>query len=407
MGEPRYRERKGRSMTSSDSRFVPWYTSSSFSWGDGGFTQVVGFEAMSDVNNKLERPESPVVHEKYEGRPLSIRGSGKYFNYYMEFQYSMKFKNRFLTNADYRDSSTGHLYVSTPDDYTLPTLFFARLNPSNASVDVAAAAIESIVELPGIIKNATEALGRKYNISDVGSLPISYLFGILPVVRMIQSLATLGEDIEKRMRQLDQLQSTEGRKIRMKLYTANATSESKWTDSISGSQILERKVTVAEISAIINDRIVNHVGGLRTKKRYSVDDVRKVLTSDRPISTLWEVLPWSWLVDYFLGIGEFLKATSNRIPGYEVSTATIMRSTKTHCDWQYARPESLRFVHESVSATPGYYNRKSYRRTIMNNPTPNIPRYKTILTDSQIGTLIALGTAIAAQSRLSGIGRIN
>lgn len=395
MGESRYRRRFSKLLVPGTSTYHYSIDKTEREYGNE-VPQLVGFESMSDVNNKLDRPESPVVHSKYDGKPLSISGKSTYYLPWGVTRVS-NWDNKFLTDASWDNSATGHLYVTVPSNLELTTMLFARLNPSNTSVDLAASAIESIVEFPAILRNAIDGLGRKYNISDIGSLPISYLFGILPIVRMLQSLATLGDDINKRLKQLERLQRPEGRKVRVQLYSTDVSNKRSWEHDLSGSIIHEKVHTSASVSAVVNDRIVNNRGPMRVHKRYSSSDIRNLLISDRPISTLWELLPWSWLIDYFIGVGELLKATSNRIPGYEVVTATFMRRITTRGDWTYKPPESSSHVHESVHASPGFYNYMTYNRSVVYDPSPSVPRFKSILTDSQIGTLIALGTAIATR----------
>jgi hypothetical protein len=39
--------------------------------------------------------------------------------------------------------------------------------------------------------------------------------------------------------------------------------------------------------------------------------------------TIWNAIPWSWLIDYFLNVGDYMEATLGKLP-YQLETITIM-----------------------------------------------------------------------------------
>jgi hypothetical protein len=49
---------------------------------------------------------------------------------------------------------------------------------------------------------------------------------------------------------------------------------------------------------------------------------------DLSAATLWEILPWSWMVDYFTNIGDLLKASRNSL-GYHIENPCVMTKITT------------------------------------------------------------------------------
>lgn len=64
------------------------------------------------------------------------------------------------------------------------------------------------------------------------------------------------------------------------------------------------------------------------------------ITSHEALATAWELMPWSWLVDWFAGIGTVIKATNNTL-GLVHSDCCLMRHTKSEgtCDIDTALSE--------------------------------------------------------------------
>lgn len=56
------------------------------------------------------------------------------------------------------------------------------------------------------------------------------------------------------------------------------------------------------------------------------------LTSYEALATAWELMPWSWFVDWFGHVGEFIAATNNTL-GCDVSSICLMRTTTSRSEY--------------------------------------------------------------------------
>lgn len=85
------------------------------------------------------------------------------------------------------------------------------------------------------------------------------------------------------------------------------------------------------------------------------------MTSYETLAAAWELLPWSWLVDWFFGIGEVIAACNNTVPVTWGSICVMRTSVATTehkitripewCTATVPRP-SVRIVKERYVATP-------------------------------------------------------
>lgn len=99
-------------------------------------------------------------------------------------------------------------------------------------------------------------------------------------------------------------------------------------------------------------------------------------------STLWEITPWSWLIDWFGNVGEYLKAQRNIIPAQLIGVHP-MRHTITHSTF-----DSQDFSDGSLSS--GEIFRESKQRvTSFVAPVAHFP----FLDGGQMGILGALAAA--------------
>jgi len=60
-------------------------------------------------------------------------------------------------------------------------------------------------------------------------------------------------------------------------------------------------------------------------------------------SLLWDAIPWSWLIDYFTNIGDFIEASQGAI-NFEIKDYAMMEETRTVCACAYiAAPSDSEF----------------------------------------------------------------
>lgn len=202
-----------------------------------------------------------------------------------------------------------------------------RTNPSRPYVDVPV----NVLQL-GEVTHLIQRRGREI-IREAGRENLRYQFGIAPLVGDLIKLCNFQDQVERRIQILEKLRGPRGyrRTIPLgKVASLEATDSS--TATVQSSDLLIQNVGWTRVTRQLVGAHVRwepsvslmHLspGGMRKVAR------RAVLGLTVDASTLWEVLPWSWLIDWGTTIGDYLMANRN-IVGANLRLVNIMRHTRT------------------------------------------------------------------------------
>jgi hypothetical protein len=212
----------------------------------------------------------------------------------------------------------------------------SRTNPSRAVVPLLSF-LGELKDLPRMIRHAGRYLnGSAYKHGDnflsaakeVASEHLAISFGWAPLINDLVTMAQFAESFERRKNELNRLYSGSGLKRRVNI------SKSEGSDTKSGylktSQGLYIHSTWSRHTqwkswAVVRWKPISDV-------RYDPDsfEFTKVLLGLRPEAVLeaaWELLPWSWLIDYFTNVGELVSITNNSL-GAAVTGGTFMWETE-------------------------------------------------------------------------------
>lgn len=305
----------------------------------------------------------------------------------------------------------------------------AKVNPNVPIVDIPAEVLDTLGDLPsftlGIAAYLSALRSRLYRDRFVGSnwirrrtdltepiavsVPaavagsyVTWSFVFAPVLGLIEDLMTLDESIAKRESQLKKYVS---KGLKMTLENTNVTSRS--TVNLSGDGMshpfartfttttkvwLEAKffsfddpmpspgLTVADRAALKRAIAMGRVGNVS-------------------FDTIWEAIPFSWLIDYFANISSYLKALRGYAT-YTVLGTNIMRTTtfKTVVDYVGPSPyDPFAWKREQVNYTAGSHSVIVKERT--QGGIPNWYLRKQWLTPHQTGILASIGAAMAVARR--------
>lgn len=106
-------------------------------------------------------------------------------------------------------------------------------------------------------------------------------------------------------------------------------------------------------------------------------------------------MPWSWLIDYFGNIGDFLEASGGRLP-YKVRDMCIMYHSVDKIAYQVTRvaPADTATVQywDDLTFTQGFNLTEAKQRSVSEFPTPRL-MFRKGLTPFQTNILTALGLA--------------
>lgn len=223
------------------------------------------------------------------------------------------------------------------------TALLAITNPSRPDVLLPVFAFE-LRDLPDMLRQAGRIAKRIYfergswsNLirpgsvhRDMAAANLAIQFGWQPLVSDIWKIATLQNSVEKRRKELKKLRSPRGLRRRVQLGSTSTLEQGT-------AQVW----STHGIGLVVGTRTVNTLRAWGTARWRAQDalppwvptdgELRRQLTGLTPDAILlnvWEALPWSWLVDWFIPIQQTIQA-ANRTVGIPVSACVMQERTTT------------------------------------------------------------------------------
>lgn len=222
------------------------------------------------------------------------------------------------------EAYTGHVTLpSIPSG--LSTQVLSRTNPSRAYVDLPLFVYE-LRELPELIKFAGDTLLKKG-----ASAYLSYQFGWKPLLSDLRKSLDFASQFNKRAKEIKRILEKGGVTYTVKLGRDNSIKSDRWVMSSLGADTIR-----ADVMRFTSREVWGSV-------RWSPDPTRAPPTTDEAImnlarravlgltidaSTLWNAMPWSWLIDWYSNMGDFFEANRNIVP-VQPGNVTIMSQTST------------------------------------------------------------------------------
>jgi len=210
--------------------------------------------------------------------------------------------------ANPNDSLYAHLSIpDRPSNAFLATDTVVKTNPSRPVVDLSVS-IAELRELPKLIQKEGDDLIRKW-----GKQTLSREFGWVPLVKDLRKLATIRDDVVKRMNEIKRLREEKGLRRTIDLW---AGSSSGTFDVItqSGYKLIVHHYLDYTTQTKIRGHIVWTPDDLGiTEGRYLLRTIDAVLGLKLDMSTLWNLMPWSWIIDWFSNLGDILEGNRNII----------------------------------------------------------------------------------------------
>jgi hypothetical protein len=207
----------------------------------------------------------------------------------------------------------------------------ARSNPSRPVVDLPVALFE-LKDIPRMIKQAGEAIHwvRKTGLrtlptaEGLANANLAYQFGWAPLLSDLYKLLKFQEHFEKKRKILERLYSGTGLRRNITLDEFSESTNGTYTHSIGfGSMTTSWTIKrTTKVWGTIRWKPKNLPPGGRSPSDLEV--YRATLGLDITLATVWEAIPWSWLIDWFTSAGDYLSAHRNTIPA-SFSNICIMR----------------------------------------------------------------------------------
>lgn len=236
-----------------------------------------------------------------------------------------------IAPAFYQTATFGHVAVAgTPSEAASATKMIARSNPSRAAIDLPISLVE-LKELPELFHLAGKHLLRKGS-----SAFLSYQYGWKPLIRDVKSLLDFSTTFKKRMKEVTRIIENGGVRYRQSLGTWSATGaqgplfiSSDNGDLIQARSVIQSRVDMwATVRWLPITNVSSLVGTPELENR-----VRKAIGGlQADLSTTWNLIPWSWLIDWCGTMGDFLAANRVILP-FGPTACCVMTHTYTTHSW--------------------------------------------------------------------------
>jgi hypothetical protein len=314
---------------------------------------AVSHKCTDEVNRRSSDNPLTIIHESRNWIPLNgVRDQGpgsirKYTEYYPTWA---------KTSIAHEDMSA---LIPSVGAVALATI--ARSNPSRPYISVPNFLFE-LKDLPGMIRDLGRLRIQGRNILNSGPQRIhpklaanhylSYTMGWAPLISDLRKLLSFQSQVDKKMRELENLYNNGGiqRRVRLPDWKASKTLSNSSVTIESQLGILfhakQEKVTTIERWGTV--RWSPSSRPLGTYSRLKLQQLARDLTFGmKGISAkqVWDAIPWTWLVGWFTNVDDFLQAHDNRIP-LTHSLPCVMTRTST-------RDEYIRFPGEHPEFTGG------------------------------------------------------
>lgn len=304
-----------RTRSSTNSR--PKGTWRRFGQTSGGWDLVNGSSVISDHTGPGDGAQLTVNHWDISGGKIHSNVDPGYWGSYWQNYCADVFDN--IANFPHWDSSLEqHRSVNS---YAVEAV--ARTNPSRPYVDIPVNILE-LGDVARLIQDTGKSLLRT-----AGSWNLRYNFGIKPLVSDLVKLTNFQDQLERRIKELGRLAGAKGLRRTVDLGSYRGTANVVKTIQSVGGFISGNfsQETTRRVRGHVRWTPQNTFSSLSSSEKTRLA-VRSLLGLTVDFSTLWEVMPWSWLIDWCSNAGQWFAAHRNIVPA-QLSGVQIMTESRT------------------------------------------------------------------------------
>lgn len=252
-----------------------------------------------------------------------------------------------LRNNPMVEASTG-----IPDASVSMGTLLARTNPSRPDY-VPLTLLQDLVEIPRQLADVGRLLrkgSKGLDGFDLANQHLGIQFGWKPLIQDVKDLLDLQMHIHKRKGELQRLYQAEG--LKRRLYLGRWVGSTSTVQTVSSDLRLQHTVrlqaiTIAERWGTVRWKpsiqlpwfdplyLFNEQGSkFRPNDEELIQKAKRTalgFTSEGLAAGVWDLIPWTWLTDWFADVGEFAMQYSNTIPATPTQ-ACIMTESSTEVD---------------------------------------------------------------------------
>lgn len=292
------------------------YPYKTYSYFDGWVDQtaVLTYEQMSDATGPKPWPNRPMnkssvsVSGSFTNRPPSKPTSSGDIGYPSQLWLVAS------SSAQFDPIDT------FPSDSALGTALMAATNPGAPSMNLPLFMLE-LRDIPMMIRHAGDLLHKiKRPVrlmldahKEAAAATLAFQFGWKPLIKDLLSMLEFGTYVDRRMSSISKLNAGKGDKRRARIHSAsnaldvNLTSLVGRAPSIPGTVKCQRH----DVASGVIVWKLRSGQPLIPQSRFAAIKLALGLNLGNIPLTVWNSIPWTWLIDWFTGVSTFLKATAN------------------------------------------------------------------------------------------------
>lgn len=224
----------------------------------------------------------------------------------------------------------------------LYTGFVNSTNPGRSQTNLPVY-LGELREVPSLIRAAKDLINlRRWRRAPLRALSNFHLleqFGLKPLVSDVHTMLNLPGLINQRFNELRDIQRTGiSRKTRRLWSSSDVTTKSgEWATTSPIIMPYDEKLHVVNTAWGHVNWIADHSFRNMPDNETRLTALNQLVDGNISINDLWELIPWTWLHDYFASTGDYLSYIGNRIPGI-VDKGSVMCSTYQSLTATYVGP---------------------------------------------------------------------
>ncbi|UJQ85540.1 MAG: putative maturation protein [Alehxovirus frumentivicinum] len=309
--------------------------------------------AQSTTYPVMLRRCEDVVNSRKTDNPLDIRHEYRIIEplngFLVAGSFTRQFKEHIPGITKIAIGTNASISLQLPSVGTVATAALARSNPSKPAISMPNFLYE-LKDLPGMIRdignlkrqlnNVVVKGPQRVNAKNSANHFLAYQMGWRPLINDLKKLLTFQADVDKKIRELENLYNNGGlqRKVRSPGWVASGE------DIIFSNTPMESVITtdircrVTRFTTAERWATVRWYPRYRPDHRYSSKELarlaRRLVFGVNGISAkqVWDAIPWTWLIGWFSNVDEYLQAHSNTIPLIH-SRPCVMTHTKSTYSW--------------------------------------------------------------------------
>lgn len=347
----------------------------------GASTVVESVRCEDSTSSSLPYPDHPLTLSRKSIEPCSIMGSivddipttGWTYDYIYDDYGPAKWK----------DSAFGPDIVEDVGWNYWEAAALASANPAVPAVDVPLFIFE-FKDFPRMLRDLGHVLNGRLRPDTVPGGVLAYKFGWAPLISDLEKLVKLTEEMDKLKSYLTSIR--EGKKVERTVRTVH-TNDGTWSESAEGVTVRFSQSTTIKVWYTLRYAVPadSPIHDLELDR-----DLRRMVTGvNLSAATIWNAIPWTWLIDYLGNWGKILDAGRGSLR-LEPQDLNLMHKTiKEQKGTVVNSPHGL-------TVEPPNFRSERKLRHIISRPYAK-PAFNPLLTQGQIVTLGSLITARALQ----------